>query len=171
MVKTNRFKRSSYFFVIFGAVLAISASCTTDEADDPLSQYELALDAFVATLVADPPDSTNLAHRVSDYLLAQTDDFFGATVTLLDGEGKAAYSPYWYRLNGTLGFKNLSETGYGIDEQTWLRLPIDEGLSTWTEPYFDEGGGEIWMRTRSVPLYRDNVIFAVATTDVEVGKP
>lgn len=152
-------------------IVTTTVSCTKDNSEDPLFKYEQALDAFVATLIANPPDSTNLAPRVSEYLLAQTNDFFGATVTLLDDEGKAAYSPYWYRLNGTLGYKNLAEPGYQIDEQSWLRLPIDEGMAVWTAPYFDEGGGEIWMRTRSVPVYINSVIFAVATTDIEVEQP
>jgi hypothetical protein len=152
-------------------VITTSVSCTKDKTDDPLLKYEQALDAFVATLVANQPDSTNLAPRVNEYLLAQTNDFFGATVTLLDDEGKAAYSPYWYRLNGTLGYKNLAEPGYQIDEQSWLRLPIDEGMAVWTAPYFDEGGGEIWMRTRAVPVSINSVIIAVATTDIEVEEP
>ena len=37
-------------------------------------------------------------------------------------------------------------------------------------PYFDAGGGEIWMITRSVPA-RDAWVFAIVTTDLPVDAP
>jgi sigma-B regulation protein RsbU (phosphoserine phosphatase) len=67
--------------------------------------------------------------------------------------------------------KNLAEPAYQIDEQAWLRLPIDSGYAIWTEPYFDSGGGEVWMRTRAVPVIVGSEIVAVATTDIEVEEP
>jgi sigma-B regulation protein RsbU (phosphoserine phosphatase) len=152
-------------------ILVSSVSCIKDSTEDPLLKYEIALDAFVAKLVANPPDSTDLDRRIKEYLLAQNNDFFGSTVTLLGKDGKATYSPYYYRLNNTLSYKNLLVAGYQIDEQSWLRLPIQKGYAIWTPPYFDEGGGDIWMRTLSVPIYINSVIFAVATTDIEVEKP
>ncbi|MFN6244412.1 MAG: hypothetical protein ACK4Y8_08670 [Bacteroidota bacterium] len=36
----------------------------------------------------------------------------------------------------------------------------------WTAPYFDAGGGNIWMKTRSVPVKVNGKIIAVATTDL-----
>ena len=42
--------------------------------------------------------------------------------------------------------------------------------SIWTPPYFDEGGGEIWMITRSVPARDAGGVFAV-TTDLPVDDP
>lgn len=171
MIKINVHTHLWLCIAIALIILSSTVSCSKDSPEDPLLKYEQALDAFVATLVANPPDSTGLALRVKEYLLAQNNDFFGATVTLLDSDGKATYSPYWFRLNGSLDYKNLAEPGYQIDEQSWLRLPIDEGKAIWTAPYFDEGGGEIWMRTRSVPVYINSVIFAVATTDIEIEQP
>jgi hypothetical protein len=48
-----------------------------------------------------------------------------------------------------------------------LRLPIQKGHAIWTAPYLDEGSGEIWMQTLSVPVFINSVIFTVATTDIE----
>ena len=153
-----------------GLMLLLS-SCKKENDQDgpnPLLVYEVALDAFVADLQAQPLDSAGLSVRVRDYLAAQSGCFFGATVALLDSTGKVYYSPYWYRLNDTLALKNLADPVYQIDEQAWLRQPIDSGYAIWTEPYFDAGGGEVWMRTRAVPVIINSEIVAVATTDVEV---
>jgi phosphoserine phosphatase RsbU/P len=114
---------------------------------------EAALDEFVAKLILNPPDSSDISDRVKNYLLTNSDSFFGATVALLDDTNKAIYSPYWYRVNDTFDLKNLADSAYHIDEQLWLRQPIDRGKPIWTEPYFDAGGGDIWMKTRSVPVY------------------
>ena len=67
--------------------------------------------------------------------------------------------------------KNLVEPGYDIDSQVWLAKARDSKAATWTEPYFDAGGGEIWMITRTVPLMRDGVVYAVVTTDLPTDKP
>jgi hypothetical protein len=52
------------------------------------------------------------------------------------------------------------------NDQLWLRQPIDSGFPIWTAPYFDAGGGNIWMKTRSVPVIVNGQIIAVATTDL-----
>jgi len=49
--------------------------------------------------------------------------------------------------------------------------PIDLKKPYWTEPYFDAGGGDIWMQTYSVPIIINNKVVAVATTDLAVDKP
>lgn len=151
-------------------LLVVSACQKENDQNDPnpLLVYEVALDAFVADLQAQPLDSADLSARVRDYLASKSESFFGATVALLDSTGKAYYSPYWYRLNDILALKNLADSAYQIDEQAWLRQPIDSGYAIWTEPYFDAGGGEVWMRTRAVPVVVNSEIVAVATTDVKV---
>jgi hypothetical protein len=52
-----------------------------------------------------------------------------------------------------------------------LRKPIDTKLPYWTAPYFDTGGGEIWMKTYSYPIIVNNKVIAVATTDLAVDQP
>ncbi|MEN9952339.1 MAG: hypothetical protein RLZZ520_607, partial [Bacteroidota bacterium] len=105
------------------------------------------------------------------YLNAQPTDFFGSTVALLDANGVVTTSPYWYRKSGGLLNKELSVPSYNINSQDWLRKPIDTKLSYWTAPYFDAGGGEIWMKTYSYPIIVNNKVIAVATTDLAVDQP
>jgi phosphoserine phosphatase RsbU/P len=76
-----------------------------------------------------------------------------------------------YRTATGLEEKELAVPEYGIDEQEWLARPRESRQPMWTEPYYDAGGGEIWMMTRSVPLQRDGKVYAVITTDLPVAPP
>ena len=49
--------------------------------------------------------------------------------------------------------------------------PLTANAGVWTAPYFDEGGSEIWMITRSVPVRDDEGVFALVTTDLPVDTP
>ena len=170
MNKKLKFTLAYLPVILVTITLFMISSCSkTDTTNtDNMVAIELALDAFVADLMINPPDSITISDRVHDYLAKQPDSFFGATVTLLNTSGEAVYSPYWYRENGTLIEKNLvDDITYQIDDQDWLRIAIDEGEPFWTEPYFDAGGGNIWMQTYSVPVYIDGNIGAVATTDMK----
>jgi hypothetical protein len=92
--------------------------------------------------------------------------FYGSTVTLLDSTKMAVTSPYWYKQNNLLVYTDLMVASYHINTQLWLRQTIDGGKAIWTEPYFDAGGGNIWMKTRTVPVYINGKIKAVVTTDM-----
>ncbi len=148
------------------ALIIFSASCKKEVPLTNEQKVEAALDAFVAKLVADPPTAANISDRVKDYLVTNATFFFGSTVTLLDAQGVATFSPYWYRANNSVAVKNLAEASYHINDQLWLRKPIDEGKSIWTDPYFDTGGGNIQMKSRVVPVFINGKIIAVATTDL-----
>jgi hypothetical protein len=151
------------FVAVFGLFLS---SCDKDDEMTREETIEAALAEFVADLQSNPPDSSDISERVKMYLENRPDYFFGSTVTLLNDAGKAIASPYWYRENGGVVYADLMDAAYEIDTQDWLRQPIDQGVAIWTDPYFDEGGGNIWMRTRSVPVFIDGAIKAVATTDM-----
>ena len=151
------------------STLVLLMGCKKSE--DLTPPVETAMKVFATWLENDPPTAANVSERVRLYLNGQPDYFFGSTVTLLDNNGKATTSPYWYRTNGTLASKELATPSYNIDSQTWLRKPIDLKAPYWTAPYFDTGGGEIWMRTYSVPIIVNSRVIAVATTDLAVKKP
>lgn len=135
------------------------------------AQVESALDAFVADLVTEPTtDAAELTARIRAYLDAHP-GFFGSTVALIGNDGFVTTSPYVYRGPDGLLEKELAVPGYDIDEQAWLTGPRDSKQALWSEPYFDAGGGEIWMVTRSVPIVDENVVTAVATTDLPIAQP
>ena len=153
-------------WIVLGLVL-----CNSCKKSDDLQVIETELNVFVASLQTSPPTASDLSNRINNYLTGKPLPFFGATVALLDANGKVSVSPYWYRFNGGWSEKNLMNAGYNIDAQDWLRNPIDQKKSIWTKPYFDAGGGDVWMRTYSVPVIVNGKIIAVATTDLQVKQP
>lgn len=166
--------KNAFVYVTLTCILLAMQACKDDdkvEKEDRMVKIEAELNALATLLASDFPDSLALSDRIKQYITAHPSYFFGSTVTVLDTNEKAVYSPYWYRSGDSLAFKNLADTTYHIDDQEWLRLPIDLGAAIWTKVYFDAGGGEIWMRTRSVPIVVNGKMIAVATTDMESEKP
>ena len=165
-----KMKKLLSFIVLTTMFITFFSSCKKDPTITPEQTVETTLNGFVATLVATPPTSANVSNSVKQYLQTKgypTNYFYGATVTLLDSAGVATYSPYWYRNVDTLMMVDLAaDTSYQINNQTWLRQAIDSRTAIWTAPYFDAGGGNIWMKTRSVPVIVNGKIIAVATTDL-----
>lgn len=157
------------FLIIISAFLFLS-SCKKDVVITPEQTVETTLNEFVSSLVSTPPTTADVSNSVKQYLQTKgypPNYFYGATVTLLDSVGVATYSPYWYRNVDTLIMVDLAaDTSYHINNQTWLRQAIDSRSAIWTAPYFDAGGGNIWMKTRSVPVIVNGKIIAVATTDL-----
>lgn len=155
--------------ILLCAFLALAlAGCATS--GDERKGVEKALDAFAEELAATPIEASDLPARLRSYL-GRNPGFFGSTVTLLDGGQKASASPYVYKAGEGYAEKNLLEAGYDIDSQVWLAKTRDTKAATWTEPYFDAGGGDIWMITRTAPLIKDGVVYAVVTTDLPTDKP
>jgi len=63
-------------------------------------------------------------------------------------------SIYAYKEEGKILTKPLGTKNYDYFVQDWYATPRDSGRPVWSEPYYDEGGGDIIMCTYSVPLYK-----------------
>lgn len=80
------------------------------------------------------------------------------------------YGPYWYRNGGKMEFVQLGASDYNYPQWPWYRVPRDEGRAIWTEPFFDDGGGNVVMITRAVPFRRKDQFWGIATIDMPVSK-
>ena len=130
-----------------------------------------ALDTLVAELVAErPADASAYAERLRAYLEAHP-AFYGSAAALLDEAGAVTASPYVHRTADGYQTLDLAQPHYNIEAQDWITMPLGANASIWTPPYFDAGGGEIWMITRSVPARDADGIFAIVTTDLPVDAP
>ncbi len=79
------------------------------------------------------------------------------------------YSPYTFRNNGKLENKQLGTDTYRYHSMEWYTAPMASGRGCWSEPYFDEGGGEVIMSTYSVPIHDDTgKSIGVLTADVSL---
>ncbi len=82
-------------------------------------------------------------------------DVFGSAVAFEpygDSRFPTPYSPFCYKVPDGVGFVDLKES-YDYTLQDWFQIPRELEQSEWSEPYFDEGGGNILMATYSVPFY------------------
>lgn len=82
------------------------------------------------------------------------------------------FAPYVYKSFGKLKTTNLNSEKYNYLKNDWYSVPKSRGYSTWSEPYFDEGGGNIIMSTYSVPIYKTingkREIIGIITSDVSL---
>jgi sigma-B regulation protein RsbU (phosphoserine phosphatase) len=62
------------------------------------------------------------------------------------------FSPYFYKSKGETKFTYIGGEGYHYFHWTWYQIPKELNRPVWSEPYYDEGAGNIIMCTYSVPL-------------------
>ncbi len=107
-------------------------------------------------------------------------DIYGATLavapnilpTLIQG-APDYFSPYYFKDVDNISHINLASDNYKYWEQDWYVKPFTSGKPSWSDPYFDTGGGNTLMATYSVPIYRTNTqgekyFFGVITADISL---
>jgi len=81
-----------------------------------------------------------------------------------------SFAPYVYRKNGKLEFSYIPYDYFTWD---WYQLPRELHRPIWTEPYYDEGAGQVLMTTFAMPFYRvimgEKVLMGVVTADVSLS--
>ena len=80
------------------------------------------------------------------------------------------YSPYYFKEANKLTFSDLAASNYNYQTQPWYTEAKQANAAVWSEPYFDDGGGDVQMITYSTPIYLpDNKTFAgIATADIKL---
>lgn len=83
------------------------------------------------------------------------------------------FAPYFYKNKGKIAFTDLSNESYQYIHWDWYQIPKELNRPDWSEPYFDEGGGNILMATYSVPFYRTvggkRQFMGIVTADISLG--
>jgi sigma-B regulation protein RsbU (phosphoserine phosphatase) len=104
----------------------------------------------------------------------EREDLFGAALALdprwAENPGRG-FAAYYYYNEEELTYTDLAGS-YDYVLRSWFRGPLSSGQSGWSEPYFDEGGGNVFMSTYSVPVYRtidgQSEFFGVVTADIKL---
>ncbi len=90
----------------------------------------------------------------------------GSTVALTD-KNLAPYS--FSTADGTVQTSSLATEAYDYKNQEWFLKPLELQGGYWSEPYFDEGGGNMLMTTYSLPVTdKKGRVAAVFTADVSL---
>ena len=69
-------------------------------------------------------------------------------------ESVEAYAPYYCKSKDGLEFLELAPPSYNYFQFDWYHIPKELKAPVWSEPYFDEGAGNILMTTYSVPFFQ-----------------
>lgn len=82
------------------------------------------------------------------------------------------FAPYYSKAGDRPTLSYLGGDHYHYFYHDWYQVPKLTMKSSWSEPYFDDGGGNIPMVTFSVPLFqhnkRDRRFIGVATADISL---
>lgn len=83
------------------------------------------------------------------------------------------YALYSYQTESGIVTKFLGGASYNYFDKEWYAKAKEAGKPIWTEPYYDEGGGDTLMCTYSVPLFRDirgeETFIGVITLDISLS--
>lgn len=89
--------------------------------------------------------------------LEHNPEIYGSTVAFEpfahDDKKTPLFAPYFHWKAGKIEFTDLAKESYAYLQEDWFQIPKELQAPQWSEPYFDEGGGNIFMTTYSVPFY------------------
>ena len=177
--------------VLFVGVLAIAAqTCRHLIADEATKSATNLLDATIADVEKElhsaevatantawmveghEDDDAYLLH-LTRKLVESNDHIVGSAVAFVADyhKGRHYYAPYTWMDEETDEVKHthLGSDMYDYFLMDWFQIPYLTRKACWTEPYYDEGGGEQWMCTYSRPIFdKDGKLYAVITADVSL---
>lgn len=79
------------------------------------------------------------------------------------------FAPYSYRSGDEIMTKQLGTNDYEYHFMDWYLIPKLLGKPGWSEPYYDQGGGNVPMTTYSLPLLdKKGEMYAVITADISI---
>ncbi len=165
-----------YFFAKKGiqeeAAMRAESELKTTEAriTDIINQAESAVrnNVWIARWCLNYPDSLPM---VAYRLMQDNPIVVGSTVALVPGYNKRRplFSPYALRDGDSISIKSLATQEYDYPSQEWFTKPIETGKGYWSEPYIDDGGGNMLMTTYSVPITdNDGRTAGVLTADISL---
>ena len=147
-------------------------SNTIHQIDAVLHGVEIAVEN-TAWIVPHRLDSPDFMYDITERLLQNNDFIHGCAVAFEPGyfasEGHY-FSPYSYRgKNGEIKSMQLGNDAYDYHYMDWYQIPKLLNKPYWSEPYYDEGGGEMMMTTYSKPLYdSEGNFYAIITADLSL---
>ncbi len=134
--------------------LALATACHIEEI---LGRIE-AVPTFTALALETAPLETGAIETLVRTVVGTNPAIFGSTIAFepkaFDGVS-IHFAPYAFRSGDNIEMTRLGGDQYQYHQWDWYRVPKETTRAQWSEPYFDEGGGNIAMATYSVPFYRE----------------
>ena len=102
-------------------------------------------------------------------------EIYGATIAFEPyafHKNSLYFAPYFCKKGGEIKFAYLGGESYRYFCWDWYQIPKELNHPIWSEPYYDEGGGEIIMATYSVPFYKmvsgERQFMGIVTADISL---
>jgi phosphoserine phosphatase RsbU/P len=139
-----------------------------------LAGVQRSTDLFAQVLSATRPAREEAARLLRD-VVAGRDDIYGATIAFEPTEEQpAGFAPYFFHARDEVRYADLAAPEYRFTTKDWYTEPRRLRHAVWSEPYYDEGGGDALMTTYSVPLLgagaRGRDFRGVVTADITLGR-
>ena len=147
-------------------------SNTIHQIDAILHSVEIAVEN-TAWIVPHRLASPDFMYDITERLLQNNEFIYGCAVAFepdyFASQGHY-FSPYSYRdKSGEIKSKQLGCDTYDYHYMDWYQIPKLLNKPYWSEPYYDDGGGEKMMTTYSKPLYdSDGKLYAIITADLSL---
>lgn len=110
-------------------------------------------------------------------MVEENKEVYGSTVAFVPFgflPNEKFYAPYYFKGPKGIEFMQLGTDSYDYLRRDWYHVPTVLKKPVWTEPYFDEGAGNILMVTYSCPVFEresdwgTEKLKAVVTADVDL---
>ncbi|MDO4759069.1 MAG: SpoIIE family protein phosphatase [Rikenellaceae bacterium] len=139
--------------------------------DNVLQSVELAVHNLAWTIM-DELDNPDYMYSVTRHII-QSNHFVSGSAVAFEPyyyEDKGSFfAPYAYREGDQIKSKQLGTKDYDYHYMDWYQIPRLLNKPYWSEPYYDEGGGNMIMTTYSYPLYDEqNHLIAIFTADLSL---
>lgn len=160
-------QRASRAMIATGETAAANLGSTVkEELQGVLRSTKIGVEALALGLQQVPSLSAEQAEMLLVETVGRFPLLYGSALAFEAGEtGGEPLAPYVYRSGDTLVTTSLATNNYRYWDQEWFTRPLAEGAAVWTDPYQDDGGGDIRMVTYAVPLEIDGRR-AVLTADL-----
>ncbi len=106
-------------------------------------------------------------------IAAENTEIYGSAIAFAPYEynrNTEHFAPYVFKSGGSIEFTYIP---YDYLYWDWYQIPKELSHPVWSEPYFDEGAGNIVMSTFSVPFYKERlnkrVFSGVVTADISLS--
>ena len=144
--------------------------------DDAFRSAALLAEAMARFIEDDPDLDEQQIFRQLETIIGLDPVVYGAAMAFEPGTFKSddsLFCPYVYRdrdgLRQMLIPRDVYDW-YGDEKWQWWHAPKNTGRGSWTDPFFDEGAGNVLMVTYSTPFSRDGRFRGVTTVDIMLSQ-
>ncbi|MCZ7610052.1 MAG: methyl-accepting chemotaxis protein [Ignavibacterium sp.] len=129
----------------------------------------------IANLIEKFSYSEDQLIEILNIMVGENDAIYGATIAFepyMFDRGKKYLAPYVFKSSGSIEISSLATEAYNYPGADWYKIPKSLGRAVWSEPYYDEGGGNALMSTFSVPIFKtingERKIIGIITSDISL---